>query len=84
MIKATTYTPVYDRTKEQEDSPGFIDKRTLKNAWWILKDRRDWLIHGEPPTGWTDKIGMAKEVQRIMDLIEVHFKTNDSPKEHFK
>jgi hypothetical protein len=84
MIKATTYTPVYDRTKEQEDSPGFIDKRTLKNAWWILKDRRDWLVHGEPPTGWTDKVAMAKEVQRIMDLIEVHFKSNDPPREHFK
>jgi hypothetical protein len=82
MIKATTYTPVYDRTKEQEDSPGFIDKRTLKNAWWILKDRRDWLVHGEPPTGWTDKVAMAREVQRIMDLIEVHFKSNDPPREH--
>ena len=84
MIKATTYTPVYDRTKEQEDSPGFIDKRTLKIAWWLLKDRRDWLVHGESPTGWTDKVAMAKEVQRIMDLIEVHFKSNDPPREHFK
>jgi hypothetical protein len=74
MIKATTYTPVYDRTKEQEDSPGFIDKRTLKIAWWLLKDRRDWLVHGESPTGWTDKVAMAREVQRIMDLIEEHFK----------
>ena len=74
MIKATTYTPVGDRAKAEEDFPSHIDKRTLKNAWWILKDRRDWLVHGEPPTGWTDKIAMAKEVQRIMDLIEVHFK----------
>lgn len=77
MIKATTYTPVGDGTVEntlinKEDSPDYIDKRTLKNAWWILKDRRDWLVHGEPPTGWTDKVAMAKEVQRIMDLIEAH------------
>jgi len=68
MIKATTYTPVGDKPSET----GYIDKRTLKNAWWILKDRRDWLVHGEPPTGWTDKVAMAKEMQRIMDLIEAH------------
>jgi hypothetical protein len=80
MIRATTYTPVGDRAAEhtpaKEDTvpSGYIDKRTLKIAWWLLKDRRDWLVHGESPTGWTDKVAMAREVQRIMDLIEVHFK----------
>ena len=75
MITATTYTFSENTPAKEDDTPsGYIDKRTLKIAWWLLKDRRDWLVHGESPTGWTDKIAMAREVQRIMDLIEVHFK----------